>query len=84
MERDVYLNYFEKSFINTVQPSPDNPVLIIYDGHSSHIDLKVIEIAINNNVTILLLPPQTTETVYNCKIHDGPNTCYQTNNRKES
>jgi len=57
MERDVFLNYFEKSFLITAQPTPDNPVLLIYNGHSSHVDLKLIEIAVNNNVTILLLPP---------------------------
>jgi len=59
MERDVFLNYFEKSFLITAQPTLYNPVLLIYDGHSSHVDLKLIEIAINNNVTILLLPPHS-------------------------
>jgi len=59
MERDVFLNYFEKSFLITAQLTPDNPVLLMYDGHSSHVDLKLIEIAINNIVTILLLPPHS-------------------------
>lgn len=63
MERYVLLNYFEKSFLITAQPTPDNPVLLIYDGHSSHVDLKLIEIAINNNVTILLLPPHSSHLI---------------------
>lgn len=33
MERDVFQNFFEKSFLRTVQPTPANPVLLIYDGH---------------------------------------------------
>ncbi|CAG4950586.1 unnamed protein product [Parnassius apollo] len=31
----------------------------IYDGHSTHVDLKVIELAISENVTILKLPPHS-------------------------
>lgn len=42
MEKEVFINYFEKSFIKTTAPSPGNPVLLIYDGHSSHIDLKLV------------------------------------------
>ncbi|XP_029343531.1 uncharacterized protein LOC100569966 isoform X2 [Acyrthosiphon pisum] len=59
MEREVFVNYFEKSFLKTTNPSPANPILLIYDGHSSHVDLKLVEIARNNNVTIILLPPHS-------------------------
>lgn len=59
MEREVFINYFEKSFLRITNPSPDNPILLIYDGHSSHVDLKLVEIASSNNVTILLLPPHS-------------------------
>lgn len=33
------------------------PVLVIYDGHSTHVDWKVLQLAEENNVTILKLPP---------------------------
>lgn len=59
MEKEVFINYFEKSFLKTTNPSPKNPVLLIYNGHSSHIDIKLVEIAVRNNVTILLLPPHS-------------------------
>lgn len=59
MEKEVFINYFEKSFIKTTNPSEINPVLLIYDGHSSHIDIKLVEIAKQNNITILLLPPHS-------------------------
>lgn len=57
MEKAVFINYFEKSFLKTAKPTPENHVILIYDGHSSHIDLKLVELAKNNNVTIILLPP---------------------------
>lgn len=59
MEKEVFLNYFEKSFLKTTNPSPENPILLIYDGHSSHVDLTLMEMAVKNNVTILLLPPHS-------------------------
>lgn len=30
-----------------------------YDGHSSHIDLKLVELTKNNNITIILFPPHS-------------------------
>jgi len=57
MEKAVFLNYFEKSFLKITSPSPENPILLIYDGHSSYVDLSLMEMAFKNNVTILLLPP---------------------------
>ncbi|KAF0741732.1 DDE-1 domain-containing protein [Aphis craccivora] len=42
-----------------MRSSPENPILLIYDGHSSHVDLSLMETAVKNNVTILLLPPHT-------------------------
>jgi len=59
MEKEVFLNYFEKSFLKTTSPSPENPILLIYDGHLSHVDLSLMEMAVKNNVTILLLPPHS-------------------------
>jgi len=59
MEKEVYYNYFEKSFIKSPNPTPENPVLLIYDWHSSHVDLKLIDTTIKNNVTIMLLPPHS-------------------------
>ncbi|KAL0803352.1 hypothetical protein ABMA28_017415 [Loxostege sticticalis] len=57
METDIFHNYLQ----NVLIPSfgDDRPVLIIYDGHSTHVDVRVIELAIKNNITILKLPPHT-------------------------
>lgn len=57
MESTVFKNYFEKSFIK--QLPEDRPVLVIYDGHASHVSVDVIKTAIENQITILKLPPHT-------------------------
>lgn len=57
MEKDVFRNYFIKSFLKAIGNA--RPVLLTYDGHSTHIDLKVIEEAKKANVTILKSPPHS-------------------------
>lgn len=57
METEVFQRYFEKSFLPAV--GPRRPVLLIYDGHISHIDLRLIQLAIENNIVILKLPPHS-------------------------
>lgn len=37
-----------------------NPVLLIFDGHHSHISFELIELARKNNIHLLCLPPHTT------------------------
>lgn len=64
MEKGVFINYFEKSFLKSAKPTPENPVILVYDGHSSHIDLKLVEQAKNNNVTIILLPPHSSHLLH--------------------
>jgi hypothetical protein len=36
------------------------PVLLIFDGHGSHITDEMIELAVNNNIELLCLPAHTT------------------------
>lgn len=59
MESSVFLNYFEYSFVKAAKPSAENPVLLIYDGHATHISLKLAKLAVKKHVTILLLPPHS-------------------------
>ncbi|CAK1588378.1 unnamed protein product [Parnassius mnemosyne] len=35
------------------------PTLLIYDGHSTHVQLAVVKMAKQNNITIIKLPPHT-------------------------
>ncbi|XP_026728980.1 uncharacterized protein LOC113498807 [Trichoplusia ni] len=57
METDIFRNYMEKVFIPNL--GDERPVLLIYDGHGSHVDISVVELATRNGVTILKLPPHT-------------------------
>lgn len=50
-----------KHFINTVKPSASSPVLLVLDGHYSHTrNLDVVNMARENHVVIISLPPHST------------------------
>lgn len=48
-----------KHFIHFSYSTKDNPSLLIYDNHESHISLEVFELAKANGVHILTLPPHS-------------------------
>ena len=52
-----YLEWF-KFFLRSIPPA--RPVLLIQDGHTSHISIELIELARANDVCILCLPSHTT------------------------
>lgn len=58
MDSEVFRNYFVNSVIPAV--GNDRPVLIIYDGHGSHVDARLIQTAISEQITIMKLPPHST------------------------
>ena len=51
----AYIDWFQNLFIPSL-PS-ERPILLILDGHSSHISHEVCELAIKNNIHMLKLPP---------------------------
>ena len=54
---DLYLEWF-KFFIANIPPT--RPVLLIEDGHASHISIEVIKLAQSNDIHLLCLPSHTT------------------------
>ena len=42
---------------------PDCPVLLLTDGHKSHINLDVIDICHENNIILFCLPPHSTHAL---------------------
>lgn len=58
MDSDIFYNWFEKCFLTSIPI--ERPILLIYDGHVSHISLKLIKKAKQNGIVILKLPPHTT------------------------
>ena len=60
MNGDVFAKWMKK-FISFSRASKDKPVLLILDGHNSHTkNIEVIDMAMDNGVVMLSLPPHTT------------------------
>ena len=57
INEELYVKWF-KFFLTKIPPT--RPVLLIEDGHSSHISIDVIKLARNNGVHLLCLPAHTT------------------------
>ncbi|XP_062618334.1 uncharacterized protein LOC134279942 [Saccostrea cucullata] len=58
IDGELFGMWFEKIFLKNL--SPQRPVLLIVDGHASHITLHLFEAAKANDVEIFCLPPHTT------------------------
>lgn len=39
----------------------DRPILLLVNGHSTHLTLDVVDLARDNNIILLCLPPHTTQ-----------------------
>lgn len=55
IETKAFREFITKSFIPMLGGT-DEPTLLIYDGHSTHVQLSVIQIAKQHNITIIKLP----------------------------
>jgi len=58
----MYIEHFNRSI------PPARPVLLMLDGHSSHIDLVSIDFCRNNNILLYVLPSNTTHLLQPCEI----------------
>ena len=54
----LYLDWFRNMSIPSLPP--ERPVLLIIDGHKTHIQYKVLQLAKANEIEIAKLPPHTT------------------------
>lgn len=61
METTLFYNWFRDVFLKNI--GEERPVLLVYDGHVTHISTKLIQLAQENNVTIMKLPPHTTHVL---------------------
>lgn len=50
---------YPQHFIACVQPSESRPILLVLDGHCSHKSIEAIELARQNYITMLTIPPHT-------------------------
>ncbi|XP_053390074.1 uncharacterized protein LOC123531140 isoform X2 [Mercenaria mercenaria] len=57
---DTFLKYLNDHFLKFVQrPDESQPILLIFDGHRSHINIPVIEWAKQHNIILFVLPAHT-------------------------
>lgn len=64
MERESYKSWFQKMFLPSVRHlTKTKPVVLIFDGHYSHIGIDLIETSRENNVHLMLLPSNTTHVM---------------------
>lgn len=61
METTLFYNWFRDVFLKNI--GEERPVLLVYDGHVTHISTKLIQLAQENDVTIMKLPPHTTHVL---------------------
>ena len=61
MDSVCFLDWFQKLFIPSI--SQERPVILIFDGHKSHISMPLIQSAVENQVIPLKLPPNSTHTL---------------------
>lgn len=59
METDQFQVWFRQVFIENTK-SLSEPKLLILDGHKSHITLEIVNLARENNIHIVCLPPHST------------------------
>lgn len=63
MTGEIFEAWFEKTFVEYVKTLGDGPVVLIFDGHASHLSLQLISTAKANDVHLLKLPAKTTSTL---------------------
>ena len=56
--QELFFYWLEKHFLQNAVAY--RPILLLLDGHSSHFELKTIQLARQNNVIMFCLPPHTT------------------------
>ncbi|KAJ3792319.1 DDE superfamily endonuclease-domain-containing protein, partial [Lentinula aff. detonsa] len=65
-DNEIGFQWFRQSFVpqatarRTAQGTADKPILLIFDGHSSHISTEWIDLALERNIVLLCLPSHTT------------------------
>ncbi|XP_074039132.1 uncharacterized protein [Leptinotarsa decemlineata] len=67
MEEAQFFNWFETVFVKwvknlrDVKNLPDLNALLLYDGHKSHISLRIIECALENKIILFKFPSHLTD-----------------------
>ena len=66
MTTSLFYGWLGNHFVKCIPPS--RPVVLIVDGHGSHIDMEVSKLAIENQVLLYCLPPHCTHCLQPCDV----------------
>jgi hypothetical protein len=58
-DEDCFFDYLQKLFIPNTKHLK-KPLLLIFDGHYSHLSIKTVRLAIENDIHLLCLPSHST------------------------
>lgn len=58
-DENCFIDYLEKLFIPNTR-HVEKPIVLIFDGHYSHLTLKAVQLAIQNDIHLLCLPSHCT------------------------
>lgn len=76
MNAEVFVKWL-RHFVKFVKPSPEKPVLLLLDGHSSHKSLEVFTYAKESGIILFCFPPHCTHRVQPLDVSFyGPLTAY--------
>jgi hypothetical protein len=60
----VFLEYLENHFMKYIQRRDENqPILLIFDGHRSHVNVPLLDWAKKNNIILFVLPAHTSHVL---------------------
>ncbi|KAJ8312138.1 hypothetical protein KUTeg_009511 [Tegillarca granosa] len=54
---NIFENYIKNHFMKFVQPKEGEHILLLYDGHVSHVTLSLLDWARENRIILFVLPP---------------------------
>ena len=66
MDTELFMKWIDKLFIPKTRHLPHplrhlpHPLLLILDGHGSHMDIEMIDLLVANDIHLFCLPPHTT------------------------
>ena len=68
MTDDNFEAWLKTQFVKVVQNKP-KPILLLFDGHNSHLTLGSVQTAIENQIILLCLPPHTSHRLQPCDVN---------------
>ena len=61
IDTELFYAWMKKIFLKYAVP--EGPIILLTDGHKTHINIKVIDLCRENNIVLFCLPPHTTHAL---------------------